>query len=52
MENQAQRIESTKKLLPFTGVVSAKVDRFDNDYPTSWNSCVSWSRAGSGVSPH
>jgi sugar phosphate isomerase/epimerase len=32
VENQAQRIESTKKLLPYTGLVSAKVDRFDADY--------------------
>jgi sugar phosphate isomerase/epimerase len=32
VENQAQRIEGTRKLLPYTGLVSAKVDRFDNDY--------------------
>jgi hypothetical protein len=36
-ETQAQRIESTKKLLPFTGLVSAKVDRFDNDYRPSYD---------------
>jgi sugar phosphate isomerase/epimerase len=32
VENQAQRIEGTRKLLPHTGLVSAKVDRFDADY--------------------
>jgi sugar phosphate isomerase/epimerase len=32
VESQAQRIESTRKLLPYTGLVSAKVDRFDADY--------------------
>ena len=32
VENQAQRIEGTRKLLPYTGLVSAKVDRFDADY--------------------
>ena len=32
VENQAQRIESTRKLLPYTGLVSAKVDRFDAAY--------------------
>lgn len=32
VENQAQRIESTRKLLPYTGLVSAKVDRFDAEY--------------------
>ena len=32
VENQAQRIESTRKLLPFTGLISAKVDRFDEEY--------------------
>ena len=32
VDNQAQRIESTRKLLPFTGLVSAKVDRFDEEY--------------------
>ena len=32
VENQAQRIEVTRKLLPYTGLVSAKVDRFDADY--------------------
>lgn len=32
VETQAQRIESTRKLLPFTGLVSAKVDRFDDEY--------------------
>ena len=30
--NQTQRIESTRKLLPFAGLVSAKVDRFDAEY--------------------
>jgi sugar phosphate isomerase/epimerase len=32
VESQAQRIESTRKLLPHAGLVSAKVDRFDADY--------------------
>jgi sugar phosphate isomerase/epimerase len=32
VDNQAQRIESTRKLLPYTGLVSAKVDRFDAEY--------------------
>jgi L-ribulose-5-phosphate 3-epimerase len=32
VENQAQRLEGTRKLLPYTGLVSAKVDRFDADY--------------------
>jgi L-ribulose-5-phosphate 3-epimerase len=32
VESQAQRIESTRKLLPYAGLVSAKVDRFDPDY--------------------
>ena len=32
VENQAQRIEATRKLLPHVGLVSAKVDRFDADY--------------------
>jgi sugar phosphate isomerase/epimerase len=32
VESQAQRIEFTRKLLPYVGLVSAKVDRFDTDY--------------------
>jgi sugar phosphate isomerase/epimerase len=32
VQSQAERIESTKKLLPHTGLVSAKVDRFDAEY--------------------
>jgi sugar phosphate isomerase/epimerase len=32
VESQAQRIESTRKLLPYTGLVSAKFDRFEADY--------------------
>jgi sugar phosphate isomerase/epimerase len=32
VETQAQRIESTRKLLPYVGLVSAKVDRFEDDY--------------------
>jgi L-ribulose-5-phosphate 3-epimerase len=32
VENQAQRLESTRKLLPYLGLVSAKVDRFDAEY--------------------
>jgi sugar phosphate isomerase/epimerase len=30
--SQAQRIDATRKLLPYTGLVSAKVDRFDDAY--------------------
>lgn len=37
VENQAQRIESTRKLLPYTGLVSAKFDRFDSDYRPSYD---------------
>ena len=37
VENQAQRIESTRKLLPYTGIVSAKFDRFDADYRPSYD---------------
>ena len=32
VDNQAQRIESTRKLLPYVGLISAKVDRFDTEY--------------------
>ena len=32
VDTQTQRIESTRKLLPYTGLVSAKVDRFDAEY--------------------
>jgi L-ribulose-5-phosphate 3-epimerase len=32
VENQPQRIESTRKLLPYAGLISAKVDRFDGEY--------------------
>jgi L-ribulose-5-phosphate 3-epimerase len=32
VESQAQRVESTRKLLPYVGLVSAKVDRFDAEY--------------------
>jgi L-ribulose-5-phosphate 3-epimerase len=32
VESQAQRLESTRKLLPHVGLVSAKVDRFDAEY--------------------
>jgi sugar phosphate isomerase/epimerase len=32
VENQGQRIESTRKLLPYAGLVSAKFDRFDAEY--------------------
>jgi sugar phosphate isomerase/epimerase len=32
VETQAQRIESTRKLLPYVGLISAKVDRFETDY--------------------
>jgi sugar phosphate isomerase/epimerase len=37
VENQAQRIEGTRKLLPYTGLVSAKVDRFDADYAPGYD---------------
>jgi sugar phosphate isomerase/epimerase len=37
VQNQAERIEATRKLLPFTGLVSAKVDRFDADYKPSYD---------------
>ena len=30
--DQAQRLEGTRKLLPYTGLVSAKFDRFDGEY--------------------
>jgi L-ribulose-5-phosphate 3-epimerase len=32
VDTQTQRIESTRKLLPYAGLVSAKVDRFDAEY--------------------
>jgi sugar phosphate isomerase/epimerase len=32
VDTQAQRIESTRKLLPYVGLISAKVDRFDGEY--------------------
>jgi sugar phosphate isomerase/epimerase len=32
VENQSQRIEATRKLLPHAGLVSAKFDSFDADY--------------------
>ena len=37
VENQAQRIESTRKLLPYTGLVSAKVDRYDDNYQPGYD---------------
>ena len=37
METQAQRVESTRKLLPYTGLVSAKFDCFDADYRPSYD---------------
>jgi sugar phosphate isomerase/epimerase len=37
VENQAQRIESTRKLLSFVGLISAKFDRFDADYRPSYD---------------
>jgi sugar phosphate isomerase/epimerase len=37
VENQAQRIESTRKLLPYAGLVSAKVDRFDAEYRSGYD---------------
>jgi L-ribulose-5-phosphate 3-epimerase len=35
--DQSQRIESTRKLLPYAGLVSAKVDRFDDEYRPSYD---------------
>ena len=37
VETQAQRVEFTRKLLPYTGLVSAKFDRFDADYRPSYD---------------
>lgn len=37
VENQAQRVESTRKLLPYTGLVSAKFDRFDAAYAPGYD---------------
>ena len=37
VDTQAQRIESTRKLLPYAGLVSAKVDGFDAEYRTSYD---------------
>jgi sugar phosphate isomerase/epimerase len=37
VENQSQRIEATQKLLPYTGLVSAKFDRFDENYQPSYD---------------
>jgi sugar phosphate isomerase/epimerase len=37
VENQAQRLEGTRKLLPYTGLVSAKFDRFDADYKPGYD---------------
>ncbi len=37
VQDQAQRIEFTRKLLPFTGIVSAKFDRFDENYRPSYD---------------
>ena len=37
VQDQAQRIEFTRKLLPFTGIVSAKFDRFDENYSPSYD---------------
>ena len=37
VETQEQRMESTRKLLPYTGLVSAKVDRFDADYKPGYD---------------
>jgi sugar phosphate isomerase/epimerase len=37
VENQAQRLESTRKLLPYVGLVSAKVDRFDAEYKPGYD---------------
>lgn len=37
VQNQGERIESTRKLLPYTGLVSAKFDRFDDDYRPNYD---------------
>jgi sugar phosphate isomerase/epimerase len=37
VQNQAERIEATRKLLPYAGLVSAKVDRYDADYKASYD---------------
>ena len=37
VENQAQRLEGTRKLLPYTGLVSAKFDRFDEAYKPGYD---------------
>ena len=37
VENQAQRLEGTRKLLPYTGLVSAKFDRFDENYKPGYD---------------
>jgi sugar phosphate isomerase/epimerase len=37
VQSQAERIESTRKLLPYAGLVSAKVDRFDEEYRPSYD---------------
>jgi sugar phosphate isomerase/epimerase len=37
VQSQAERIESTRKLLPHTGLISAKFDRFDADYRPSYD---------------
>jgi sugar phosphate isomerase/epimerase len=37
VQDQAQRLEGTRKLLPYTGLVSAKFDRFDEAYKPSYD---------------
>lgn len=37
VQNQEQRIEATRKMLPHLGLVSAKFDRFDADYRPSYD---------------
>jgi sugar phosphate isomerase/epimerase len=37
VENQAQRIEFTRKLLPHAGLISAKFDQFDAEYRPSYD---------------
>ena len=36
-QSQAERIAMTRKLLPYTALVSAKVDRFDAEYRPSYD---------------
>jgi len=37
VENQAQRLEGTRKLVPYAGLISAKFDRFDDSYAPGYD---------------